>query len=472
MIEISIISSTEGSFNLQGLHHTIQPLNYDYDEQSFKPEDGILHQVNKQDLPKEYHSHAKKDYLRLKEQMTDGRPGNKTKHRQKRATTVASYHPCPVGIGDSIGSGSGGHNFGTASMATAVSAGAAPAMVRGGVGLCSHHGNSCECWICNSWMAKSNNVRDDALTKIKYYYLHMINGVDLAYKSIDSNTYDIKITPFLTEYHIAETKEASTWTVTSITQTADTVQDTVVDASVILDKLEVWKTTGGRSWKNPDHAMLWTIYDIYGSSKSTVGFAPVTGICRGGRGTAVIEESGLGSWAIAAHELGHNLGARHDESGNSCVEDDMYIMTPTIKALTMQNLANAFTFSPCSIEYFKTTLSGADDQFPRVCVTDRVCTHSVPTDQLGTAPGTIYTLDEQCAFKYGDNFTYYTRDPLDTVCFKMQCLDPPQQYIYSAHPGAIFGTPCGDNKMKQIPAPLHSCPQMFLMVVQMMAHSQ
>ena len=31
----------------------------------------------------------------------------------------------------------------------------------------------------------------------------------------------------------------------------------------------------------------------------------MAGICRGGRGTAVIEESGLGSWAIAAHELGH-----------------------------------------------------------------------------------------------------------------------------------------------------------------------
>jgi len=36
-----------------------------------------------------------------------------------------------------------------------------------------------------------------------------------------------------------------------------------------------------------------------------VGFAPVGGICRGGRATSVIEESGLGSWAIAAHELGH-----------------------------------------------------------------------------------------------------------------------------------------------------------------------
>ena len=45
--------------------------------------------------------------------------------------------PCPVNIRGSIGSGNGGHNSGTASVATAVSAGAAPAGVRGGVRLCS-----------------------------------------------------------------------------------------------------------------------------------------------------------------------------------------------------------------------------------------------------------------------------------------------------------------------------------------------
>ena len=45
--------------------------------------------------------------------------------------------PCLVGIRGSIGSGSSGHNPGTASVATAVSVGAATAGVRGGVGLCS-----------------------------------------------------------------------------------------------------------------------------------------------------------------------------------------------------------------------------------------------------------------------------------------------------------------------------------------------
>jgi len=60
--------------------------------------------------------------------------------------------------------------------------------------------------------------------------------------------------------------------------------------------------------------------------------------------------------------LPYSLGARHDETDNTCKEDDMYIMTPTIKALTQQNLANAFTFSSCSIAYFKNTLSGESDK--------------------------------------------------------------------------------------------------------------
>ena len=36
-----------------------------------------------------------------------------------------------------------------------------------------------------------------------------------------------------------------------------------------------------------------------------LGYAYATGICMGGGGVSVIQESGLYSWAIAAHELGH-----------------------------------------------------------------------------------------------------------------------------------------------------------------------
>ena len=39
-----------------------------------------------------------------------------------------------------------------------------------------------------------------------------------------------------------------------------------------------------------------------------VGYAYGAGICAGGTGVSVLEELGLDSWAIAAHELGHRYG--------------------------------------------------------------------------------------------------------------------------------------------------------------------
>jgi len=50
----------------------------------------------------------------------------------------------------------------------------------------------------------------------------------------------------------------STWTTTSILSTGSTVETTVVNASSVLYKMRKWKTQDGRSWKNPDHAMVWT----------------------------------------------------------------------------------------------------------------------------------------------------------------------------------------------------------------------
>ena len=42
-----------------------------------------------------------------------------------------------------------------------------------------------------------------------------------------------------------------------------------------------------------------------------IGYAPVGGICMGGQGVSVIEESGLQTWAISAHELGHKYVCMH-----------------------------------------------------------------------------------------------------------------------------------------------------------------
>ena len=44
-------------------------------------------------------------------------------------------------------------------------------------------------------------------------------------------------------------------------------------------------------------------------------------------------------------------------------------------------------------------------RYPRVCLANRRCSHGVPTTDLDTLPGTVFSLDEQCELAYGENFT-------------------------------------------------------------------
>lgn len=53
---------------------------------------------------------------------------------------------------------------------------------------------------------------------------------------------------------------------------------------------------------------------------------------------------------IIAHEIGHNLNARHDGEQNDCLQSDMFIMSPS---LYFDNIQNIQKFSSCSIDYFK-----------------------------------------------------------------------------------------------------------------------
>ena len=45
-------------------------------------------------------------------------------------------------------------------------------------------------------------------------------------------------------------------------------------------------------------------------------------------------------------------------------------------------------------------------RYPRVCLANRRCSHGVPTTDLDTLPGLVFSLDEQCALAFGENYTY------------------------------------------------------------------
>ena len=67
-----------------------------------------------------------------------------------------------------------------------------------------------------------------------------------------------------------------------------------------------------------------------------IGYAYTTGICMGGLGVSVIEESGLYSWAIAAHELGHRYGHQR-----KCFFADFFILFGT-RFPFIDNMRNTF----------------------------------------------------------------------------------------------------------------------------------
>ena len=46
-------------------------------------------------------------------------------------------------------------------------------------------------------------------------------------------------------------------------------------------------------------------------------------------------------------------------------------------------------------------------RFPRVCLTNRVCSHGVSTEGQDILPGVTYSLDQQCAMYFGEGYTYY-----------------------------------------------------------------
>ncbi|KAK9685484.1 ADAMTS cysteine-rich domain 2 [Popillia japonica] len=180
-------------------------------------------------------------------------------------------------------------------------------------------------------------------------------------------------------------------------------------------------------------------------TKGTAGFAYVGGACVINKrlekvnSVAIIEDTGgFSGIIVAAHEVGHLLGAVHDGSpppsylggpgAQKCQWEDGYIMSD------LRHTERGFRWSPCSVASFHHFLNGdtasclynpphEDDSLPRVL------------------PGKLLTLDAQCRRDRGTSACF--KD--DRVCAQLFCFDAGSGYCVAYRPAAE-GSSCGDGQ--------------------------
>ncbi|XP_056633352.1 A disintegrin and metalloproteinase with thrombospondin motifs adt-1-like isoform X1 [Diorhabda sublineata] len=188
-----------------------------------------------------------------------------------------------------------------------------------------------------------------------------------------------------------------------------------------------------------DHALILTGLDLYVRGKhgkisnQVVGLAPVAGMCTATSSCTVNEGRHFESVYVVAHEIGHNLGMRHDGplAENDC-DPSTYIMSPTLGS-------GKITWSACSRRYLQKFLDTPQSR----CLLD----HSSSAGKLdhsaeGALPGERFDANHQCMLKYGKGSRHSGQQPLNDVCRDLHCER--ERYTWTSHP-ALEGTVCGDN---------------------------
>ncbi|KAH9513785.1 A disintegrin and metalloproteinase with thrombospondin motifs 20 [Bulinus truncatus] len=126
---------------------------------------------------------------------------------------------------------------------------------------------------------------------------------------------------------------------------------------------------------------------------------------------------------IAPHELGHSLGAQHDEDTNGiCSDSDEFVMTKSaVNIPPVEHPTNPWTFSNCSIKMIKSYLSRVKCTLPE----NTQAKNEFPTLKPGQRAGEVLSKDEQCQLIFNDKNSRYcpvNSTVVDAVlCSRMRC---------------------------------------------------
>jgi len=184
--------------------------------------------------------------------------------------------------------------------------------------------------------------------------------------------------------------------------------------------------------------MYWVGHQIHHNGNSgTVGIAYTTAVCTG-NGYSVIEDIGFDTFKVAAHELGHSLGAGHDVKTGDCSSAKKHVMSPSVG----NKYEESWTFSTCSVSDFKNNLA------TKSCVKNKV--NKGMRLSRRTQPGRRYDVDWQCRwayYNYSIMYSCFGDNVRESDCSRgMFCKTSKNSLSCSSNTLPLNGTPCGTGK--------------------------
>ncbi|XP_011178053.1 uncharacterized protein LOC105209376 [Zeugodacus cucurbitae] len=187
-----------------------------------------------------------------------------------------------------------------------------------------------------------------------------------------------------------------------------------------------------------DHAVILTGLDLYVVDKGgkkisqVVGLAPVSGMCTNTSSCTINEGKHFESVFVVAHEIGHNLGMRHDTINERNCDPTRYIMSPTLGS-------GKTTWSDCSRDYLETFLRKGLGS----CLFDHgQFANNLDHSAEGILPGERFDADQQCMLKYGRPSMRAKNQKQSDICTDLHCQR--DRHTWTSHP-ALEGTTCGSN---------------------------
>ncbi|GFN89682.1 A disintegrin and metalloproteinase with thrombospondin motifs 6 [Plakobranchus ocellatus] len=157
-----------------------------------------------------------------------------------------------------------------------------------------------------------------------------------------------------------------------------------------------------------DHAMYITKYNLKGSSINTAGVARLKAACKK-YGTSRVEgRRDYNTARIAAHELGHSLGANHDNQKDSKCKGK-YIMSTGVSAI---GAPNYWYFSQCTANAIKRYIKSLGK---------KNCLHRSNNPPIvSKRMGELIGKDTMCRRLYGKEVSKsYAYG--DKLCYKLRC---------------------------------------------------